>query len=125
MFVTFEKAVEDTRALIEEKGRDYVYTTDPKTVETRNIKGRGYNDSMCYYVHYDGTPGCIIGHLLLLWRDNPVFIEKNNYDKQLEKNHIEVNNKTRLFLQNLQFEQDDDKTWGEAFDTALAECDGK
>ena len=66
MELTYQRATEILDELVDEKGADYIYTEDPKSIETKNELGMTPDASIngCYYNHLDGTPGCIVGHLV-------------------------------------------------------------
>jgi hypothetical protein len=121
VILTFAKAIEILDELVEEKGENYVYRDDPKTVTTRKsrIPAVFNQDSSnnCYYSHYDGTPGCIIGHLI--HKLNPEFDLKSAdpllLGDALRKAGVEIaDDGTFVLLARTQYAQDVAWPWGEA-----------
>lgn len=55
--ITFDAIVEDLRAIIAEKGEDFVYEPVPVPGES------GWADTTCVYFNpADNSPSCIVGH---------------------------------------------------------------
>lgn len=115
------KSVEQARELlvkaVEDRGVNYTY--DYK-----------FDSAVCRYVHRDGEPGCIIGHVL----EQMGRLDEVEYDTTLNTSgvdtlHHEIGlfsgvEKETLFegLQSAQGEQDSGGTWGkalQAFDWAV------
>lgn len=104
------------KEIVEEKGEDYVYTTDPETVAKR---GPGEFNEDCFYGGKDSsTPGCIIGHLI--HKLNP----EQNLDSldgwgacgAMRVAGFDVNYRTQVgsFLAQVQRNQDSGKPWGQS-----------
>lgn len=119
MTFTLEDVLNATRAVVAEKGEDYVYS---------NSVAEGGNGS-CVYANEDGTPSCLVGHVIHRL-DPEVF-------KRLAKDEAESGSQVALDLipagyipegfweesaehamQEVQIHQDIGRTWGEALKTA-------
>lgn len=113
--------------IVAEKGEDYVYTNDPKTVTTANIRGDvdlfGVDAdpdvfTPCYYRQYDGTPGCIVGNYFAALNPDFSVKEGENVSTALFNLELPVTLKTKEFLSRLQQEQDRGMSWGKALESA-------
>lgn len=109
----YDKAVELLEEIVAEKG-DYCYTEDPKTDERRKAQ----NSNMCFYANEDGTPGCIIGHLV--HKLNPEFdlnlIERKGAARALQAAGFDVRADAATLVRKTQMSQDLGYTWRQAVD---------
>jgi hypothetical protein len=111
----FDTAVEELRAVIAEKGEDYVYEPD--------------GTAACSY--FDGTePGCIIGHVLVrhgfTYEDvvgsERLFSNGADVATLVAKDIIQVDNDhTEYLLSYVQSYQDGGQAWSDALTSALKE----
>lgn len=121
--LTFDEAVSLIQRAIDEKGADYVYGKDE-----RSMRGK------CQYFNGD-KPSCIVGYVLFykgVTRDDLSFwANENRSAKSLcadvppmyrdeETQMIKTDEQTAEFLNWVQDYQDNGVSWGEAFAYALA-----
>ena len=109
--------------IISEKPVDYSYTEDPKTAE-RNagvVNGDGPSNG-CFYAHADGSPGCIVGHVI--HKLKPEFdlmsIETAFVAHALDRAGIEWDGPVITYLAEIQQRQDSGITWRNATDQVNA-----
>jgi hypothetical protein len=98
--------------IVNEKPFNYKYTEDPKRQETIE-RSVAQPSNACFYAHYDGTPGCIVG--TLIHKLNPEFdlksIETLLVGSALKRAGIEATQNAIQFLSFVQNEQDRGSTW--------------
>lgn len=115
--LTYEEALADLRALVAERGEDYVYVM-PEEV------------GACVYFAPDGSPSCIVGGVLARhgWTADDADNENINEDTgvtTLTEDHggrgplLSVDDRTRLLLNVAQVKQDANLPWGEAVALAV------
>lgn len=115
MELTYNAAEALIESIVEEKGGDYIYPQDPKT---HDKKSATFNSSIngCYYVHLDGTPGCIIGHLV--HKLKPEFdlttTDLDTLEDILVRADIHPEPRAMFFLMEVQRQQDKGWEWAEA-----------
>lgn len=100
--------------VIDEKGPEYVYTE-----ETR-YDDDGYEYTAPRYFHADGSPGCIVGHVLALRGIDPAGVSEGETP---DCQPWTLTDTTQAFFRELQGQQDSGHPWGEARDVALASGD--
>ena len=119
--LTYEQVLDDLRAIVAERGADYVY---PKVTVAR--------EGQCvYFDPANGAPSCIVGHWFAR-RDVDLWDEDYGYDwdVNLEMNVREVfddcglplpfaiDDRAVTLLMQVQKQQDVGVPWGEALDFA-------
>ena len=119
--LTVADVIKELEVIVEEKGDGYCYDNDPKTRRTREIKKSGGSKIACFYSHYDGTPGCIVG--AFIHRMNPDF-DLTKVDGGLVRNilndaGIETEYEAATLLLRCQGAQDLGDTWRQALDQAM------
>lgn len=117
MHLTFEHAKELLEQLARENP-DYIYREDPKAQESMH---RAACFGNCLYKHWDGSPGCIIGHLISRFLGHTEFevVEFNSPANTLRANGITYEVETVALLSVAQRAQDEGKTWSEAVSFGL------
>ena len=115
--LTFNEALKLVGEIVASKPEDYKYTEDEKTKETRASKSSSATaGNGCYYAHFDGTPGCIVGQVI--HKLNPEFdlssVETFSVHNALYAAGILADFKAESFLNQCQAEQDRGRTWKEA-----------
>lgn len=106
-YIGADEALAALEAVVAEGGEDYVYPDEEKD-----------HDGMCRYVRKDGTPSCIVGHVvtlldpellpLLATKEGAAALSLGFPDK------LHFTNQAAQVLDAAQQEQDNGKTWGEA-----------
>lgn len=117
--LTFAAAVALVKDIVNRAPEGYKYTTDPKTTKTRARGVRGQYKA-CYYRHFDGTPGCIIGHLVDKLNPGVEIRESISVTEALETAGYEIDGITMTFLSTVQQTQDNGSTWQHAFEHGYA-----
>lgn len=119
--LTLKAAVALAKEIVDTVPEDYRYTEDPKTQETRNRYSQSSNTTTCFYRHFDGTPGCLIGHMAD--RLNPgVFIEERvGPEMAIRAAGYEATRAANGFMTVVQREQDGGSTWQQALSKGMDE----
>lgn len=103
--ITYDEAVADLMAVVE--GREgYVYEPDP----------------FCMYFNPDGSPSCIVGHVLVRHGITALQVGTLNYSraKRLSAEGVlDVDDRAENLLESVQGMQDKGIPWGEALTAAL------
>lgn len=120
--LTYDRTLGLLQEVVAENGADYVYTTDPKTEEKRIAEEA--SDRACFYGNVDGTPGCIVGHLI--HKLKPDFdLSRLGGSGAISALEVAGYSAGSMFskVSNLvlvvQRQQDGGRTWGEALTTAV------
>lgn len=107
---------------------EYNYQDDIKTLETRHLVGAGGSDD-CFYRHYDSTPGCIIGHVIVAMGGSLTsVVEYDGPDMAMERAglHIRTDDMASShFIEKLQRRQDQGYSWGKSLQIALSSTAGR
>ncbi len=110
--ITYESALEALKAVVAEKGEDYVYA---------------WVDRNCLYTH-NGKPSCGVGHVLHrlgvdIERFEGTTMNAQTFDRvAYNLNDFSVTKITQSaidLLREFQLQQDDGRTWGEALGIAI------
>jgi hypothetical protein len=115
--LTYDEALADLKALVEEKGEDYIYQTDP--------------ESGCLYFHDKERPGCIVGHVMAkhgIKQDDLVHGSADwNFNKSVhglfKDGFLDIDERTGYLLAIAQTLQDDHTPWGQAVSVAVERAD--
>lgn len=124
--IKYHDVVEDMRAIVAEKGRDYVYEA-PIKLDRRT----GEMGQTCEYFNDAGQPSCAVGHWLhrALGLNDVGVLEGKTAKEILTGGHRviadEIEDRAVTFLDLFQWRQDLEDPWGEAFDQAIAEVEGR
>lgn len=113
----FKKVV---RQVVTSKPAGYRYTDDPKSVRTRAERGK--TADACYYRHFDGTPGCIVGAVVAIVAPGVTLTEdkvaREAIELAPELKGVFTERQIDL-LMTLQGHQDTGGTWDNAYHTAF------
>jgi hypothetical protein len=100
------------KAALNEKGRDFVYTTN--------------NEEPCFYTPHSEYPsedprsftGCVVGTALKLAGIDEQVLNRTNYVTNVTFDGVIISQPAREYFNIAQRIQDNGKTWGEAYDAA-------
>lgn len=122
--ITKEEVIADITAIVAEKGADYVYTADPKTLTTASLRPFDGEDGdplpTCYYRQYDGTPGCIVGQYIAKKNPSAIVDEGISASNAVNQAQLHIEDGGLIFLNRLQSFQDSGCSWGDALNQALS-----
>ena len=131
--LTYEQALAELERLVEEKGADFVYQSpalvwDYAENEEGDEERTGWHlgepsDSNGDCINWlpDGTPSCIVGHLIRhLFPDVEPTCEvmDDGPERTLKMMGITADHDTLLLLYTVQCSQDNGATWGDAVEKA-------
>lgn len=118
--LSVEETIAKLEAIVAKYGEDYVYQLPTYEDESGELES-------CMYSNQDGTPSCIVGHVLK--EVSPKYF-KSVHEREWEQlDSNAVYNLSGIYqyfeeravnlLSNVQFDQDDGVTWGEAVEESV------
>ena len=130
----YEQVLDELRAIVAEKGYDYVYTA--VDVDNPLAGGRSGYEQCVYFNPVTGQPSCIVGHwlarhnVLLDDPDEGLYSELNlgtNVGGLLNDHLLPfgVDVRSHMLLEQVQRMQDRGVSWGKALDAAVAFAAGE
>lgn len=106
--ITYEMAKDLLQRAVEERGEDYVYP-------------RASSPGGCVYFEDDGTPSCIVGHVLAYLGYTKDDIEDfNDQSVGAVSDAAPMDFQARWLLRDAQIRQDQGTPWGRAVSEAIA-----
>jgi hypothetical protein len=109
--LSFNEVVGDLLEIIEEKGSDYRYEKPGGSTHCQYFRGL--------------QPGCIVGHLLAKHGVTYETLGSTNNSKAVSElvdcYVLNIDDKTRAFLVDVQSSQDNGNSWGRAMDLAIGQ----
>ena len=112
--LTLDRAKELAAEVLAEFGEDYKYPEDHRQFNA-GVK-------MCVYVH-DGKPSCLVGQILHRYGVSTTELALNEFRSAHNVTYDLVpgtSPEVLKFLEEIQGEQDEKKTWGEAVEHGLS-----
>ena len=117
--ITVKKAISGLRRAVRERGKDYCYLAQLKSIA-------GPDGESCVYFDPNGNPSCIIGHVFYYNGITPQDLSIDGFNVRANASNIYsidvaggVTPKARELLAKAQTTQDSGGTWGAALEEAL------